>query len=102
MSLISLISLVPLMSLMPLQAQVFEKAPLPSTQSSSEGRQPFGPLRIVPDEPGDETNPGGGGNNYDDKDVNDNDASVGDLHWLLPALAIGYGIYNRIKQTKNK
>jgi len=85
------------------QAQVFGtyKATPPSAQSSPEGRKPFGPLKIVPDEPGDEGFPGGGGD-YDKKDVNDNNIPVGDIQWLLPVLAIGYGIYSRKKGTRCK
>ena len=82
------------------QAQVFgtyKVAPPLSAQTSSGGWAPFsGPSRVVPDDPGDEKFPGGGGET-DPIHVNDPGIPVGDIQWLLPLLAIGYGVYNRKK-----
>ena len=98
----ALIFLISLMSLTPLQAQ-FEGIAPPSSKASSEGRTPFSnespaatKLRAI----------GGGGGGFggetgaedDPANVNDNNVPIGDMQWLLPLLAIGYGIYNRKTQ----
>ena len=85
-------------------AQVFDKTP-PSTTPSSNGyyspftskNQPPPMLRAIGgggDGPG---NPTGGED--DPGNVNDN-APVEDVYWLLPLLAISYGIYSRQKGKK--
>ncbi len=38
----------------------------------------------------------------EDDAVGHNPAPVGDVQWLLPLLAVGYGIYNRQRKMKAK